>query len=88
MQGNVQEWCQDQALLFKTDTGEMSDKEQLGKLSNSSNRVLRGGSFFNYAANVRSASRSTDQPDIRYLVSGFRVSRTLPLVPLTALPPA
>jgi len=49
---------------------------------------LRGGSFTNNAANVRSAGRNSNQPDGRIGDIGFRVSRTLPLVPLTALPPA
>jgi len=88
MQGNVMEWCQDQGLYFDTDTERMGDKEQLSKLSTSSYRVLRGGSFYVNAVLVRSANRSTYQPDTRLVNVGFRVSRTLPPVPLTALPPA
>ena len=66
----------------------MSDKEKLDKISDSGGRVLRGGSFVYFAALVRSAFRYTFQPDYRSYNFGFRASRTLPPVPLTALPPA
>jgi len=72
MQGNVTEWCQDQALLFDTDSEWMGDKEQTGKIGNSQSRVLRGGSFINSAANVRSANRNNNQPDNRNNNNGFR----------------
>ena len=76
MQGNVLEWCQDAALFYDTDLARMGDKEQTGKLSNSQSRVLRGGSFANIAAYVRSADRDTNQPDDRGDSDGFRVART------------
>jgi len=40
--------------------------------------VLRGGSFNNNAANVRSANRNNNQPDNRNNNNGFRVASTLP----------
>jgi hypothetical protein len=88
MQGNVVEWCQDTAFYFDTLSGEMADKEEKGKLDNSSFRVLRGGSFFTDAWLVRSADRGTLRPSLPSLGNGFRVSRTLNPVPLTALVPA
>ena len=72
------EWCQDRALLYDTDLAGVGDKEQTGKLINSQSRVLRGGSFLNYAANVRSANRDLFQPDFRNDLFGFRVARTYP----------
>ena len=50
------------------------------------NRVLRGGSFGNVASYAASAYRNSTRPVIRYYCFGFRVGRTLPPVPLTALP--
>ena len=66
----------------------MVSREQVGKLSDSSTRVLRGGSLFNNASIVRSAFRFTLRPDYRDLNTCFRVGRTLLPVPFTALPPA
>ena len=51
-------------------------------------RVLRGGSFKSEASISRSAERRADHPDTRLSHVGFRVGRTLNLVPFTALPPA
>ena len=81
MQGNVLEWCQDAPLLYDTDLAGMGDKEQTGelsKLSNSQSRVLRGGSFFRFAASVRSAFRYRYQPDVRNNDYGIRAARTYP----------
>ena len=78
MQGNVMEWCQDRPLLYDTDLAGTGDKEQTGKLSNSQSRVLRGGSFANLAAIVRSALRIDLLPDTRNASFGFRVARTYP----------
>ena len=49
-------------------------------------RVLRGGSFNGQSSYVRSGYRYSDVPTFRYYHGGFRLARTLPLVPLTALP--
>ncbi len=81
MQGNVLEWCQDQALLFAKNRKWLGDPEQVGKLSNSEVRVLRGGSFLVNAPLVRSANRLTFQPLDRALYSGFRPARTYPFAP-------
>ena len=88
MQCNVMEWCQERAMFFDTKTEQMGDREELGEVRDSGNRILRGGSILHVAADVRSANRSAARPDIRANNSGFRVSRTLPPIPLTALPPA
>ena len=78
MLGNVNEWCQDAKLPYDADREWMGDKEQTGTLSNSNNRVLRGGSFIYIATLVRLASRISYQPSYRFFNNGFRVARTLP----------
>jgi len=40
-------------------------------------RVLRGGSWNVIPWSLRSANRVRDRPDIRYIINGFRVARTL-----------
>lgn len=45
--------------------------------SSSSFRVLRGGSWGNIPFDLRSALRSSLQPDVRYDIIGFRVASTL-----------
>ena len=50
------------------------------------NRVLRGGSFNLVASLAASADRNYSLPGSRVSNNGFRVGRTLPPVPLTALP--
>jgi formylglycine-generating enzyme required for sulfatase activity len=37
-------------------------------------RVLRGGSYFNNARNVRSAYRFSNRPDVRIINNGLRVA--------------
>jgi formylglycine-generating enzyme required for sulfatase activity len=43
-----------------------------------SQRVLRGGGWYVNPRWLRSAKRVRDSPGVRYIVSGFRVARTLP----------
>jgi formylglycine-generating enzyme required for sulfatase activity len=87
MQGNVLEWCQDSAQYYETDADRMGDMVNLGRLDNSSYRVLRGGSFSGNASYVRSALRTNYLPELRYINFGFRVGRTLTPVPVSALLP-
>jgi eukaryotic-like serine/threonine-protein kinase len=72
MSGNVYEWCQDSWI------GDYKNGpyDSLPRTSNSSNRVVRGGSWGNYAAYCRSAFRRYLAPSYRYDSFGFRVSRT------------
>ncbi|HUY33204.1 MAG TPA: SUMF1/EgtB/PvdO family nonheme iron enzyme [Pirellulales bacterium] len=76
--GNALEWCQDVALLYLKDRAWMEDKEQMGNVSNSQSRVLRGGAFFLGATHVRSALPGYFQPVYRNNFTGFRVARTYP----------
>jgi formylglycine-generating enzyme required for sulfatase activity/serine/threonine protein kinase len=70
MHGNVWEWCQDGKRTYRqaaeTDPG-------INDTSESSSRVLRGGSWFYYARFCRSAFRYAFAPGFRYDFLGFRV---------------
>ncbi len=70
MHGNVREWCQD--WYHDSYTGIPTD----GKAWESptgSNRVLRGGGWFNFAQYCRSANRGYNAPDYRSYGAGFRL---------------
>jgi formylglycine-generating enzyme required for sulfatase activity len=92
VQGNCFTWCQEGYDVYPkaerneavADTEVTEDKKVAKSILTG---VLRGGSFFNLASNVRSAYRINSAPSYRHFVNGFRAARTLPLDPLTSFPP-
>jgi formylglycine-generating enzyme required for sulfatase activity len=73
MHGNVWEWCED---AFGDYPDHATDARPLTP-SDSSLRVLRGGSWVSYPRFCRSASRSRYPPIDRSYYLGFRLARTL-----------
>lgn len=73
MAGNVWEWTSSlrRQYPYKADDGRED-------MSSSGSRVLRGGSFYNTAADVHCAPRSDDDPYNRHDHWGFRVGWRLP----------
>ena len=74
MHGNVWEWVQD--CFHDNNTGAPADGSAWTTAC-SSTRVLRGGSWLDFPADLRSADRSGLTPDNRYIIFGLRLARTL-----------
>jgi formylglycine-generating enzyme required for sulfatase activity len=70
MSGNVDEWCWDRYSSY----GSAAVTDPMGAASGS-NRVRRGGSWFDDTRYVRSAYRDVDSPTSRSSDLGFRVAR-------------
>ncbi|MGQ4810620.1 Hercynine oxygenase [Candidatus Entotheonellaceae bacterium PAL068K] len=75
MHGNVREWVQD---WYDASYYEQSPARDPRGPSGGSNRVDRGGSWFNRPAYVRSAIRYRAHPAHRYASLGFRLLRISP----------
>jgi formylglycine-generating enzyme required for sulfatase activity len=80
MLGNVSEWCQDRWVAQPTG-GEGPHNDVVAKsevVTDKVPRVVRGGSFNDPPAGVRSASRVSSTPSYGDITNGFRPARTLP----------
>jgi len=71
MHGNVYEWCQDWYLSYSSSAQTDPAGSATGSL-----RVLRGGHFYGYARDTRSALRLNFSPSYRGRDVGFRLLRT------------
>ena len=71
MHGNVLEWCQDWFLQSDTTAAEAIDP--MGPVTGSF-KMMRGGCWFYYARDCRSAYRLKRDPDLRNSIYGFRVA--------------
>ena len=79
MHGNDWEWCQGVYKPYpKGGHGKANDDKEgdIGVITGTDGRVLRGGSFVNPASIVRSAFRVSYVPTIRFNFNGFRAART------------
>ncbi len=73
MSGNVWEWCQD---FYDENYYKNSPKNNPTGPDSGTNRVLRGGSWFNGAGYTRTEKRLSIIPDYRDGNDGFRLVRT------------
>ena len=78
MLGNVYEWCHEQYYRYPEGEGNTTtdDMNILLSINEQNPRLLRGGTFINLPAFVRSAYRVRDAPSYRDINFGFRPSRT------------
>ena len=87
-QGNCFTWCQESFDAYPNVGRQQVDDSEVNDLAiiSTKSRVMRGGSFVTQSSLVRSAYRISYQPSPRSFYIGFRLARTLPSVPVTALP--
>jgi formylglycine-generating enzyme required for sulfatase activity len=76
MHGNALEWVQD--YFHDNYSGAPTDGSAWESGGEQKYRVLRGGSWLSYPANLRSSYRNRDTPDVRGNDYGFRLARTAP----------
>lgn len=78
--GNAREWCQNQSTGYPALVNQRARPDVLDTdvLYVQDRRAIRGGSFEDRAANVRSAWREGAQPSTSLKNLGFRLVRTMP----------
>ncbi len=86
-QGNAWTWCQESFKDYASTAEPAEDQEDHLEVVSTQSRVLRGGSFSDQPAFVRSASRNYFVPPNRTVNFGFRIARTLPPIPRNPDPP-
>jgi formylglycine-generating enzyme required for sulfatase activity len=85
MHGNVWVWCQGGSRPY--DPAGMDDREDARDVQYGITHPVRGGSFYSYARDLRSACCRKYEPTYRRENDGFRLARTLPPDHFAALPP-
>ncbi|MEM9659987.1 MAG: formylglycine-generating enzyme family protein, partial [Planctomycetota bacterium] len=73
MHGNVWEWCNDSFATYAS-PGKSVVEPQTRPGDDPPKKVIRGGSWFNEPAALRSANRHRHPPDSRQTNLGFRVA--------------
>ncbi|MGH6815163.1 MAG: SUMF1/EgtB/PvdO family nonheme iron enzyme [Hyphomicrobiaceae bacterium] len=74
MHGNVWEWVED---CYKDSYQGAPTDGSAYAIQGCDIRVLRGGSWNSFPGSLRSAGRGGGTPDVRSIVAGFRLARTL-----------
>jgi formylglycine-generating enzyme required for sulfatase activity len=78
MHGNVWTWCQERYKVYAAPPGGgvVEDAEDTAEVLDTELRVVRGGSFVDAPAEVRSARRITVHPTRSNSYVGIRLART------------
>ncbi len=74
MYGNVWEWCHEGSLQVYSAPNDVVDSLAV---RDEQSRILRGGAYDSPVAQLRSSQRNYSQPNVRQVMLGFRVARTL-----------
>jgi len=82
MHGNVWEWCRD--IRHKNYHGSPTDGSAWETGGDSGIRMLRGGCWYNYSWNCRSARRYYFNADVGYIDGGFRIVSSVAIVSVFA----
>lgn len=76
MHGNVTEWVEDWYMVDFYSKSSPRQKNPICNDSSSGLRVLRGGSWYDKAVNLRAADRGWSTPDNRHVSIGLRLARS------------
>ncbi|WP_439622027.1 protein kinase domain-containing protein [Gemmata sp.] len=76
--GSASEWGIDPAVQYAVDQPDDAERTRYLVVTDQNSRILRGGSFYDQAGDLRSAMRSFYRPGVGNFANGFRVARTFP----------